>query len=289
VIEERGQGRHDQREVEAMRNKRALSLAAMVAVFLVLAACDRMGSTATTGAVGTGTATSGHPDLLGREVIIAVTNAAPPFNYMDEATFEPAGWDYDTWNEICDRLNCTPEFEVTEWDGMITAVSEGSYDAAANGITITDERKEQVDFSDSYLTVEQRLISLVDEQRFTTLEEFKAGEYVAGTQIDTTSFEAAMAEYGEARVLQFTDFPSAVGELIDGGVDAVVIDNTTGQVYIDENTDQLRFLEGALLSEELGFIFPKGSELVQPVNAALESMRQDGTLDRLSTEFFSGQ
>ena len=129
----------------------------------------------------------------------------------------------------------------------------------------------------------------VDEQRFTTLEEFEAGEYVVGTQIDTTSFETAMAEYGDARVSEFTDFPSAVGQLIDGGVDAVIIDNTTGQVLIDENTDQLEFLEGALLSEELGFIFPKGSELVQPVNSALESMRQDGTLDRLNAEFFSGQ
>ena len=128
-------------EVETMRNKGALSLAAMVAVLLALAACDGKGTTATTGVAGTGTAAGGHPDLSGREVIIAVTNAAPPFSYIDEATDEPAGWDYDTWNEICARLNCTPEFSPTEWDGMITALSEGSYDVAANGITITDERR----------------------------------------------------------------------------------------------------------------------------------------------------
>ena len=95
----------------------------------------------------------------------------------------------------------------------------------------------------------------------------------------TTNFETAVAEYGENRVTAepFGDLDVAVQALIDGDIDAVVIEEIWGQGYINDSADQLMFVDGALVSEELGFIFPKGSALVQPVNAALESMRADGT------------
>jgi polar amino acid transport system substrate-binding protein len=271
-----------------MRNRNDLFPAALVALLLVLAACGRGGTAETAAGAGTNAAPGELPDLAGRDVSVALTNGRPPFNYIDETTGEPAGWDYNTWTEICTRLNCTTEFVETAWDGMIDAVSRGAYDTAANGITITAERKEQVDFSDSYLSVEQKLLVLIDEDRFTTLEEFKAGDYIVGTQAETTSFDTALGEYGEDRVVELTSFPSAVAELVKGNIDAVVIDDTAGRVHIDENSGKLKFVDGALFTEELGFIFPKGSELVEPVNRALESMNQDGTTDEIDAEFFSG-
>src|SRR5262245_27922083 len=78
------------------------------------------------------------PDLGGRTITVAVENAYVPFNYLDEASGELIGWDYDTLAEICTRLNCVPEFIETSWDGMILAVSNGEYDMAADGITITE-------------------------------------------------------------------------------------------------------------------------------------------------------
>ena len=68
----------------------------------------------------------------------------------------------------------------------------------------------------------------------------------------------------------------------------MIIDDTAGQGYQGENADAIKLLEGSLASDELGFIFPKGSELVDPVNAALASMRQDGTLDEINATWFSG-
>lgn len=262
---------------------------------LVAAACGggTSGTTAapvdTTGAgAGTTAAATGElPDLGGQTITVAVENAYLPFNYIDPSTGEPAGWDYDALGEICSRLNCTPEFEATGWEGMIIAVSEGQFDMAADGITITEERAQQVDFSDGYISVEQRLLTRLDEDRFATLEEFEAGDFVVGTQTGTTNFETASAAYGEDRIVAFSDFPLAIQALIAGDVDAVIIDDTAGVGYQGENADQLKLLDGSLASDELGFVFPKGSELVAPFNAALASMEEDGTLDALADKFFS--
>ena len=265
----------------------------VLALALVAAACGG-GTSATSvapsptdgGAETTGSA-GGLPDLGGETIAVAVENAYLPFNYIDPSTGEPAGWDYDALDEICSRLNCTPEFEATGWEGMIIAVSEGQFDLAADGITITEERAQQVDFSDGYISVEQRLLTRLDEDRFATLEEFEAGDFVIGTQTGTTNFETASAAYGEDRIVAFSDFPLAIQALIAGDVDAVIIDDTAGVGYQGENADQLKLLDGSLASDELGFVFPKGSALVSPFNAALAAMEADGTMDALAEKFFS--
>ena len=80
---------------------------------------------------------------------MAVTgNDYTPLNFVDPATGKAVGWEYDAVNEICRRLNCAVDWQVTSWDTMIAAVKEGQFDVGMDGITITDERKQQVDFSD---------------------------------------------------------------------------------------------------------------------------------------------
>ena len=262
----------------------------VLAFVLVAAACGGGGDAATTTADGTTDttgATGALPDLDGRAITVAVENLYLPFNYLDPATGEGAGWDYDALGEICNRLNCTPEFQATGWEGMIIAVAEGQFDMAADGITITDERAQQVDFSDGYISVEQRLLARIDEDRFATLEEFEAGDFLVGTQTGTTNYETAVGVYGEDRIVGFSDFALVIQALIAGDVDAVIIDDTAGQGYQGENADSLKLLDGSLASDELGFIFPKGSDLVDPVNAALADMKADGTMDALAEKFFS--
>ncbi|HEY7565783.1 MAG TPA: transporter substrate-binding domain-containing protein [Acidimicrobiia bacterium] len=267
-----------------MTRMKWLALGAVLA--LAAAACGG-GTAATTAAGGTTAAAGALPDLQGREITVAVENAYLPFNYIDPASGEGAGWDYDAVGEICSRLNCVPEFVATGWEGMIIAVSEGQFDMAADGITITDERAQQVDFSDGYISVEQRLLVRLDEDRFTTLEEFEAGDYIVGTQTGTTNFETASSIYGEDRIIAFGDFPLAIQALIAGDVDAVIIDDTAGVGYQGENADVLKLIDGSLASDALGFIFPKGSDLVAPFNAALAAMEEDGTMEELAQKFFS--
>ena len=102
-------------------------------------------------------------DLGGREVTIAVENAYLPFNYIDPVTGEPAGWDYDVWERDLRRINCAPVYVEAAWEGMIQAVADGQFDAAADGITITEERAEIVDFSVGYVAIEQRLLVRIDD------------------------------------------------------------------------------------------------------------------------------
>ena len=237
----------------------------------------------------TAAVTTGLPDLAGRNVTVAVENAYPPFNYLDEAG-NPIGWDYDVIREMCNRLNCVPEFVETSWDGMILAVSNGEYDMAADGITITAERAQQVAFSTGYIALEQVFLVRVDEDRFSTVEEFVAGDYTVGVQHSTTNFILAEQLLGEGseRITPFETFPVAVQAVIAGDVDAAIMDNVIGVGYVGTNADQIKLIDDPIQTgEELGFIFPLGSDLVASINLALQSMRDDGTLTALNQQWFA--
>lgn len=226
-------------------------------------------------------------DLECREVTIAVENAYLPFNYILVDTVEPAGWDYDTWNEICRRLHCTPKYVEAAWEGMIQAVADGQFDAAADGITITEDRAEIVDFSIGYINIEQRLLVRKGENRFSNIEELAAiEELTMGTQTGTTNYETAVKYLPETRINAFEQFPFAVQALIAGEVDAVIIDEVAGQGYMGESADALELIGPSISSDQLGFIYPKGSDLVAPVDEALRSIMSDGFLTELNKKYF---
>ena len=230
---------------------------------------------------------SAMPNLGGREITVAIENAYLPFNYirLDNGTAE--GWDYDALAEICKRLNCKPVFQEIAWDNMIAAVSEGQFDLAADGITITDERAKVVDFSDGYIAVDQRIMVRLDETAYNALADFKNNANAKlGTQKGTTNYDEAIKLVGESRTVAFDTFGDAVQALIAGDVDGVVIDDTAGQGYVGVHADKIGLLEGTLVGQQLGFVFPKGSDLVKPFNAALAVMRADGTLDALAKKWF---
>ena len=245
---------------------------------------------ASTTETATGTSGGALPDLGGREVRVAVENQYPPFNYINPATGQGEGWDYDAWNEIGRLLNLTPVYEEASWEGMIQAVANGQYDAAADGISITEDRAKEVDFSEAYTTVDQRLLVRQGEDRFTDMDTFVANtDLQIGTQTGTTNYETAKSLLPEDRIRAFETFPFAVESLLNGDVDAVIMDETAGQGYVGANGEQLELVGDPISSGGLGFIFPKGSDLVEPVNQALEAMRQDGTLDELAQKYFSDE
>ncbi len=275
-------------------------LTLLMAVSMILAACKpatpeapaagggEAQPTETTEAAPTkATAPNALPDLGGREVKIAVENAYLPFNYIDPATGEPAGWDYDVWNEICERLNCTPVYVEAAWEGMIQAVADGQFDVAADGITITPDRAEIVDFSVGYINIEQRLLVRADETRITGIQDIVDNpDLKLGTQTGTTNYETAKKYLPEDRIQAFEQFPFAVQALIAGDIDAVIMDEVAGQGYVGENADKLKLIGDSLSSDQLGFIYPKGSDLREPVDAAIKSMFQDGFFEPINKEYF---
>lgn len=234
-----------------------------------------------------GSADTALVDLNCREVTVAVENAYLPFNYIMVSTGEAGGWDYEAFNEICTRLHCTPQFVETAWDGLIQSVSAGQIDVGADGITITDERKQTADFSTGYVQIQQRLLVRKGETRFSSIEEFAANaDLLLGTQVNTTNYETATKYLPEERIKAFDQFPFAIQALLAGDVDAVIIDEVVGLGYQGENADKLELTGASISSDELGFVFQKGSDLVDPVNKALEAMKADGTLDTLNQKFF---
>jgi len=253
------------------RTKKFLVLVAAVAI--VATACSS--SSSSTGG-----------DLGGKTIKVAVENAYPPYNFIPEGATSGQGWDYDAWNEICKRLNCKAEFVEAGWPAVIEETGQGRYDVAADGISITEDRKQVVDFSDPYMVIQQKLMVRKDESRFSTVEEFKAGDYKLGTQVGTTNYELGVKLVGDQRIDAFDQFGLAVQALIAGDVDAVIIDDTAGQGYKGANADKVKLLDEALQSDPLGFIFPKGSDLVDKVNAVLADMKKDGTLDKLAEKWF---
>ncbi len=233
-----------------------------------------------------GSADTAVVDLNCQEVSIAVENAYLPFNFISLETGEPGGWDYDAWNEICTRLHCTPVFVEAAWDGMIQAVSDGQFDAAGDGITNTPDRQEVVDFSIGYINIQQRLLVRLGEDRFNSIEAFKETDLILGTQSNTTNYETATNYLSEERISAFEQFPFAVQALLSGDVDAVIIDEVVGMGYMGENAESLDLIGPAISSDELGFIFPLSSDLVDPVNQAIQSMMADGFLSALNVRYF---
>ena len=272
--------------LEAEASEAASAAAASEGGVVASPGASAAGSAAASSAGGTGGPLT---DLGGREVKIAVENAYPPFNYINPATGQGEGWDYEAWNEICRLLNCKPVYQEASWEGMIQAVANKQYDAAADGITITEERAQQVDFSDGYIQVNQRLLVRKGENRFKGMDDFVKTDFRLGTQTGTTNYETAKGLLPETRLQAFEQFAFAVQALINGDVDAVIMDETAGQGYVGNNAEQIELIGDPIKSDELGFIFPKGSDLVQPVNAALAEMRSNGKLDELAKKFFSAE
>jgi polar amino acid transport system substrate-binding protein len=232
------------------------------------------------------------PDLGGRTVVIVTENAYPPLQFVDPKTGDAIGWEYDAVAEMAKRLNFTAEYQNTSWDAMIQAVSDGQYDMGMTGITITEERGEKVDFSDPYMRSEMHMLVRADEERFTDAASFKAFEDgLVGAQAGTTPFYVAVydvldGDEGNARIKLFETFGASVQALRTGDVDLVLTDGTAGQGYVESSGGALKMIGEPLGTEDFGFIFPKGSDLVAPINAAIAALKADGTFDALNKKWF---
>ncbi|MEE2768485.1 MAG: transporter substrate-binding domain-containing protein, partial [Actinomycetota bacterium] len=226
------------------------------------------------------------PDLGGRVISIAVDNAYLPFSYIPADTGVAEGWDYDAMDEICFRLNCVPDFQEFVWDGTIIATGEGQFDMAAGGITITEERDEVVDFSDSFISTDQKILVAKDNADIGSRADLEAADCNVGSMTGTTNYDLSAKIVGEARIVAFESFAFAVQSLITGDVCAVIMDDVAGQGYQGENADQVSMIDEVLQADPLGFAFTEGSDLVAPFNEAIASMKADGTLAALNGKYF---
>ena len=265
-----------------MKTKKSLLLIFVLA--LVAAACSSTATPCDEAEITTGE--NGLPDLGGCEFTFAVENAYLPYNYIDAEDGEAKGCDYDVFNYLGEQMNFTPVYVAAAWDGMIQAVADGQYMIAGDGISITDERDKIVDFSDSYIVVEQRILVSVDNSDINSASDIANGDFVVATQKGTTNYELAVSLFGEDKVEAYDQFDFAIAAVISGDADATIIDETAGLGYMGANEDKVKLVGEGLQTDPLGFAFPEGSPLVDVINQGIAFMKENGKLEEINDKFF---
>ena len=217
-------------------------------------------------------------DLGGRVLNIGSDTTYPPHEFIEDGVVK--GFDVDVVAEICERINCTPNWVTTAWDGIFAALANKQFDMVVSGVTITDERDKIVDFSDPYIIVQQGVLMRV-ENKGSTIENYKSGSLSLASQKGTTNAELGEELVGRANLKLFDDFSAAVLALQNGDVDGVIIDSTSAAAYEQEFAGELTVGITGLSSDPLGLVFQEGDSLQDAFNEGLAAIKDDGTLDNL--------
>jgi polar amino acid transport system substrate-binding protein len=234
------------------------------------------------------TPTPSLPDLKGRALKVGSDTTYPPFESVD-ANKKIVGFDVDLVNEICKRVNCKATFITADFDAILAAVANKTYDMSASGWTITDERAKTVDFSLSYMPNTEVLLVRSDETRFKEPEDLKNPALVVAVQLGTTNAISAKKLVADPnkQVKEFQDFPAAVQALLNKQADAVVIDTFAASQLLEDNKGKIKLSGKQFGDEYLGLVFRKGDkELVDAFNAGLKAIFKDGTWSKLCEQWW---
>ncbi len=219
------------------------------------------------------------------DTIVMATNAAfPPYEFYEGETI--VGIDAEIAAAIAAKLGKTLVIEDMEFSSIITAVQSGSVDFGMAGMTITEDRLLEVDFSSSYANGVQVII-VKDGSPITTVEDLFAegAAYKVGVQLGTTGDSYASGDFGSERVTQYATGNEAVLALAGGDVDCVIIDNEPAKAYVEAN-EGLTILETAYADEDYAICVKKGnSELLAQIDAAILELTADGTIDGIVAKY----
>ena len=271
-------------------SRRSFMAAAAVSVAaLAMTACGGSASSAASSvassAASSEAASSAAADLTTVEAgkLTMATNAAfPPYEMTTDAG-EFEGIDVDTAKAIAEKLGLELQIDDMDFDAALLSVQQGKADIVMAGVTVTDERKAVMDFSDSYATGIQSII--VPEGSDITSPDDLAGKKI-GTQRGTTGYIYCSDDFGDENVVAYDDGLTAVQALNNGQVDAVVIDNAPAQEFVAANPG-LKVLDTSYAEEDYAIGMAKGSALEDAVNKALEELKADGTLQAIVDKYIN--
>lgn len=285
--------------------KKALSLMTAAALVLSLAACGSTASSAASSEAASPEAASS--DATSSEAasseaasetetaelstvepgkLIMSTNAAfPPYEMTtDSGEFE--GIDIETAQAIADKLGLELQIDDMDFDAALLAVQQGKADMVMAGVTVTDERQNVMDFTDSYATGIQSII-VKEDSDIASVDDL-AGKKI-GTQRGTTGYLYCSDDFGDENVVAYDDGLTAVQMLNNGQVDCVVIDNAPAKEFIAANPG-LKLLDTAYVEESYAIGVGKGNtELKDAINTALEELKADGTLQAIVDKYITAE
>ena len=278
-------------------NRRSfLAAAGLTAAALALTACggsasSTASSTASSAASSEAASTSAAAELTTVEAgkLTMATNAAfPPYEMTTDAG-EFEGIDIDTAKAIAEKLGLELQIDDMDFDAALLSVQQGKADIVMAGVTVTDERKAVMDFSDSYATGIQSII-VPEGSDITSIEDMQ-GKRI-GTQRGTTGYILCSSPvedggFGEENVVPYDDAIAAVKALKNGQIDCVVIDNAPAQEFVAANPG-LKILDTAYAQEDYAIGVAKGNTaLLDAINGALEELTNDGTIQSIVDKYIS--
>ncbi len=229
-------------------------------------------------AAGAGEEDPGIPD----PVVVATDATWPPMEFLDSDR-EIIGFDIDLMRAIADAAGFNVEFRNTAWDGIFAGLAAREYDAVISSVTITEERQQNMDFSDPYINAGQVLVVPIDlADEVAALEDMEG--MTVGAQIGTTG-AMAVQEASGVDLATFDEVGLAFEDLAAGRIDGVVADTPVAANYALQNVsyaESLTIVGEPFTDEFYGVAFPQGSdELREAVNDGLAQVQADGTIDEL--------
>jgi glutamine transport system substrate-binding protein len=216
---------------------------------------------------------------------VATDNGFIPFEFIDEESGDLVGFDIDLIQAIADEAGFEIEFETMEFTGVVAGIQAERYDIGIAGMTITEERKETIDFSDPYYDAGLMLAVQTDEEEIASEADLDGKK--VGTRAGTTSVEYLEENHPGAEVVDFPDIVTAYMDLASGRLDAVLYDVPNVQYYAStEGEGRVKTVGDVLQGEQYGIALPQGSELLDDVNEALEALKSNGTYDDIYEKWF---
>ena len=269
-----------------------LAAAGLSVAALALTACggsassvaSSVASSASSAAASTSAAAGELTTVEAGKLTMATNAAFPPYEMTTDAgDFE--GIDIETAQAIADKLGLELQIDDMDFDAALLSVQQGKADIVMAGVTVTDERKAVMDFSDSYATGIQSII--VPEGSDIASPDDLAGKKI-GTQRGTTGYIYCSDDFGDENVVAYDDGLTAVQALNNGQVDAVVIDNAPAQEFIAANPC-LKILDTSYAEEDYAIGMAKNSPLEDAVNSVLEELKADGTLQAIVDKYITAE
>ena len=269
----------------SLTTRRFLKTSSLLIAGLVLAACGKQEAAAPAASAA---APSAPPPAAAAKVYVVGTDAAyAPFESQNDKG-EIVGFDIDVVSAVAKKAGIEVKFVNTPWEGIFNNLAQGDRDLLVSAITITDERKQTMDFSAPYFDAQQ-LIAVKADSKIAKFDDLK--KLKVGVQTGTTGDEVVSKLIGKTStaVKRFESTPLALKELESGGVDAVVADNGVVIHYVANNTGaQFKTVADASFTpEQYGLAVKKGNaELLEKINKGLADIKADGTYDKIYTQYF---
>lgn len=267
-----------------------MAAAAVSVAALALTACGGSASSAASSVASSAASSEAVSSAAAAELttveagkLTMATNATFPPYEMTTDSGEIEGIDVDTAKAIAEKLGLELQIDDMEFDAALLSVQQGKADIVMAGVTVTDERKAVMDFSDSYATGIQSII-VPNDSDIASPDDLACKKI--GTQRGTTGYIYCSDDFGEDSVVAYDSGLTAVQALNNGQVDAVVIDNAPATEYVAANPG-LKVLDTSYAEEDYAIGMAKGSALEDAVNKALEELKADGTLQAIVDKYIN--